>query len=228
MRHIAVIGLGNFGSTVARALTDRGAHVVAIDRSKERVEDLKESVSYAVALDTVNADALKAIAIQDVDVAVVCIGQDIEANLLTTLLLKKLGVKKIWARAISPLQQEILRTMEIDEIINLEEDMGRIVAGSLASANVTRNIPLSEGHSLAEVKVPESFVGKTLQQIAPQERFRVNVVAVIKRIPRIDETGRRTFEEAFEEEPSRQEPLDTEDMLVVIGSDGNIQRFAES
>ncbi|HMA64795.1 MAG TPA: NAD-binding protein, partial [Chitinispirillaceae bacterium] len=97
MRSIAVIGLGNFGSTVARELTERGARVIAIDENRERVEAIKESVAYAVTLNSTDKAALESVAIRDVDVAVVCIGEDVEANLLTTLLLKKLGVKKIWA-----------------------------------------------------------------------------------------------------------------------------------
>ena len=77
MRYVAVIGLGNFGSTVARELTDKGAKVIAIDKDRERVEAIKESVSYAAALDSINQAALRSVGIQDVDVAVVCIGDDV-------------------------------------------------------------------------------------------------------------------------------------------------------
>lgn len=94
MRTIAVIGLGKFGSTVARELTERGAKVIAIDEHKERVEAIKESVAYAVALNSTDRAALESVTIRDVDVAVVCIGEDVEANLLTTILLKKTGRKK--------------------------------------------------------------------------------------------------------------------------------------
>lgn len=226
MRQIAVIGLGNFGTTVARELTEKGAQVIAIDKRKQRVEELKDSVSYAVALDTIDKDALRSVGIQDVDIAVVCIGEGIEANLLTTLLLKKLGVKKIWVRAISPLQQEILKTLEVDEIMNLEEEMGKIVARSLVSPGISKHIPLSSGHSIAEIKVPECFVGKTIRQINPREKFSVNIVAIKKKTPKINELGERIFEESIEDVPSPNEPLEEEEILLVVGMDENIKRFS--
>lgn len=227
MRNIAVIGLGNFGSTVARELTDKGVRVIAIDEDRERVEEIKESVAYAVTLDSMDGSALKSVSIQDVDAAVVCIGDDVEANLLTTLLLKKLRVKKIWARAINPLQQEILKTLEVDEIINLEEQMGRAIARSLASVNVTRHIPLSPGHSIAEVKIPQSLVGKSLREIKPREDYNVNVVAVKTLIPAINDAGERTFEEKVDDVPPADEKLSEDHVLLVSGSDRNIEKFAK-
>lgn len=101
MRQVAVIGLGKFGSTVAKELTERGAQVIAVDENKERVENIKELVTYAVVANSTDELALRASGIQNVDIAVVCVGEDVEANLLTTLLLKKMGVKKVWARRIS-------------------------------------------------------------------------------------------------------------------------------
>ena len=227
MRQIAVIGLGKFGVSVARELTDKGARVIAIDKNKERVEDLKDVVSYAATLDTVDKDALKSVGIQDIDVAVVCIGDDIEANLLTTLLLKKLGVRKIWSRAISPLQQEILKALEVDEIINLEEEMGKVVSRSLASTSITKHIPLSSGHSIAEIKIPQAFIGKNIREINPREKFNINIVAIKKKIPQINELGERTFGELIEDVPSPNKALEEEDILLVVGTDENIRKFSE-
>jgi trk/ktr system potassium uptake protein len=227
MRYVAVIGLGNLGSTVAKELTDKGAKVIAIDKDKDRVEAIKDHVSYAVALDSIDYAALKAIGIQDVDIAVVCIGQDIEANLLSTLLLKKMGVKKIWARAISPLQTEILKTLEVDEIINLEEEMGKTVASSLVSTSITKHIPLAPDHSIAEIVVPKAFIGKTIREIHPREKFNINIVAVKKKVPQINDRGERIFEEAIETVPSPDKPLEAEDTLLVVGSDENLKKFAE-
>jgi len=226
MRHIAIVGLGKFGSTVARELTERGAQVIAIDEQKERVEELKEFVTYAVTANATDENALRALGIQDVDAAVVCIGEDVEANLLTTLLLKKLGIKEIWARAISPLQQEILRALEVDYIVNLEEEMGNIVANSLASANVIKYIPITSQYSLAEMKVPEPFIGKTIRQIDPRERFKVNIIAVKKKVPKINEYGERIFVESLEDISFPDKPLDSEDILLAVGKVKDIERFA--
>ncbi len=227
MRQIAVIGLGNFGFTVAKELTDHGAQVLAIDEKKERIELIKECVNTAVAADTTDEKALKAIGVQNVDVAVVCIGEDVEANLLTTILLKKIGVKKIWARAISPLQHEILKSLEVDNIINLEEEMGKITANSLIAPNISRFISLMPGHSFMEIKMPASIVGKTIQEIHPRRKSKVNIVAIKKKRPQITGTGERTFEEYIEDVPSSDDPLEESDILLLVGKDEDLQKFSK-
>jgi trk system potassium uptake protein TrkA len=227
MRYVAVIGLGNFGSTVARELTDKGAKVIAIDKNRDRVEAIKESVSYAATLDSIEQAALKSVGIQDVDIAVVCIGDDIEANLLTTLLLKKIGVKKVWARAISPLQQEILRTLEVDEVVSLEEEMGRIVARSLVSPSIKKHIPISRDHSLVEIEVPERFVGKTIRDADIREKYHINIAALKKKTPSIDGRGERIFAESIDVAPSPDTTLEAEDVLLIVGSEESIRKFTE-
>jgi len=185
-------------------------------------------VTYAAALDSTDLNALRSVGMHDVDVAVVCIGDDIEANLLTTILLKKSGVKKIWARAISPLQKEILKALEVDEIIALEEEMGKLIASGLASTNISKHVPLALGHSIAEVKVPETFVGKTMRQIDPRKKFNVNIVAVKKNVPAIDEYGERSFSEQIEDVPSPDAPLEGSEILFVVGKDDNIKKFSSA
>ncbi|MBN1149768.1 TrkA family potassium uptake protein [candidate division WOR-3 bacterium] len=227
MRSIAVIGLGVFGSTLAKELTDKGAQVIAIDNDKNKVEDIKETVTYAVCLNSLDKNALLSIGVQDVDVAVVCIGDDVEANLLTTLLLKKMGVKRIWSRAINELQKEILKTLDVDQIIGLEEQMGITIARSLVSSYVSKRIPLSEGHSIAEIKIPDSFIGKTLREIEPRTEFKVNVVGIKYLIPHVNSSGEREFKEVFDDIPSPDEELKEDVFLLIAGSDKNIERFAK-
>ena len=225
MRHIAVLGLGKYGYTVAKELTDRGAQVTAIDEDKERVDQIKDSVAYAVVLNSTDEGALKSVGIQDVDIAIVCIGEDVEANLLTTLLLKKLGVKKVWARAINPLQEEMLKLLDIDSIINLEEEMGRISARSLVSSNVLKHIPLVAGHSISEIKIPKLFIGKSIREIDPRNKYKINVVALKKMIPEIDDMGNRVFKELIDDVPKPDERLAEGDILLIVGSDNNIDKF---
>lgn len=226
MRSIAVIGLGNYGSTVARELTERGAQVIAIDQDKDRVEAIKEKVAYAVSLNSTNREALQAAAVDQVDIAVVCIGDNVEASLLTALQLKKLGVRKIWARAINPLQHEILTALGVEEVVDLEEQMGMATARSLSSVNVSKHIPLASGHSIAEVRIPSALIGKTIRQINPRDQFSVNIIGIRTFAPVIDDMGNRSFEEKFDEVPSPDMEL-TEDMiLLVAGNDKSIERFA--
>jgi len=227
MRSIAVIGLGTFGRTLALELTERGAQVIAIDNNKEQIEAVKDLVTYAVTLNSMDRSALEGVAIKDVDLAVVCIGDDVEANLLTTLLLKKMGIKKIWARAINDLQREILRTMDIDEIVSIEEQMGKTIARGLISSSISKYIPLSEGHSIAEIKIPEKYVGKTLLQLNTKKNNNVNIVGIKRYFPDITEEGERTFREEFNDVPSPTEKLQEGDILLVAGSDSNIEKFAK-
>ena len=138
-----------------------------------------------------------------------------------------MGVRKIWARAISPLQREILKALEVDEVIGLEEEMGRIVASSLVSASITRHIPLSRGHCIAEIKIPEVFIGKNIRQINPREEFNINIVAIKKKVPKINEQGERVFEDYIEDVPSPSRPLEAGDVLLVVGTNENIKKFSE-
>lgn len=227
MRSIAVIGLGIFGSTLARELTDKGAQVIAVDSDKNKVEAVKESVTYAVTLNSMDKNALISASVQDVDVAVVCIGDDVEANLLTTLLLKKIGVRRIWSRAINGLQKEILKTLDVDQIVSLEEEMGLTVARSLVSSDVSKRIPLSEGHSIAEIKIPEAFIGKTLRVIEPRKEYKVNIVGIKYLLPAVNSSGKREFKEVFDDIPSPDQELKEDIFLLVAGLDKNIERFAK-
>lgn len=226
MRQVAVIGLGKFGSTVAKELTERGAQVIAVDENKERVENIKELVTYAVVANSTDELALRASGIQNVDIAVVCVGEDVEANLLTTLLLKKMGVKKVWARAISPLQQEILKTMEVDYIINLEEEMGTLVANSLISRSISKCIPITPGCSIAEIMVPKNLQGKNIKELKLRENFKLNIVAVKKKKPQINKLGERILEDYMEHVPSPDAALEETDILLVIGKDADIEKFS--
>lgn len=227
MRNVAVIGLGSFGSTVATELAAKGAWVLAIDEKRERVEAIKDDVALASQLNAIDEDALRAVGIQSMDVAVVCMGNDVEANLLTTILLKKLGVPKIWTRSLTPLQREILVAIEVDNIIDLELEMGRIVASSLVSANVARHIPLAKGHSIAEITIPKSCIGKSIRQINPRKSHGINVVAVKRMRPAISELGERLLEETIEDVPAPDIPLQEEDRLFVLGTDDAVRRFCQ-
>ena len=227
MRQIAVVGLGKFGRTVAKELTDKGAQVIAIDNDMKKIELIKDYVTFAVSLNSIDEAALKDIGVHNVDVAIVCIGEDIEANLLTTLLLKKIGVKKIWSRAISPLQEEILKSLEVTNILNLEEEMGKIVANSLSSVNIAKHIPLSPGHSIAEVLLPESMGGLTIRKIKLRETFKINIVAIKRKKPSINDQGERIYEEELLDVPEPDMKLELEDVLLVVGSDSDIARFSK-
>ena len=227
MRQVAVIGLGSFGSTVARTLTDQGVEVIAVDNDKEKVEDIKDFVAVAVALDSTDEKALRSIGIDQVDAAIVCIGENVESNLLITTLLKKMGIKNIYGRSVNHLQEEILKSLEITKIINLEKEMGEVVGKSLTSPNIEVCMKLSSGHTMAEIKVPKSFCGRTLKDLNFRKRYDINVVAIKKQTPAINARGQRILREEINDLPQAEDVLQETDFLIVVGKEESINLLSK-
>ncbi|MFH1460635.1 MAG: TrkA family potassium uptake protein [Candidatus Omnitrophota bacterium] len=227
MRQVAVFGLGSFGSTVAKTLTDQGVEVLAVDSDKDKVEDIKDYVAVAVALDSTDEKALRSIGIEQVDAAIVCIGENVEANLLTTTLLKKMGIKNIYGRSVNPLQEEILKSLEITKILNLEKEMGESVGKSLTSPNIQVCMKLSSGHTMAELKIPKEFSGKTLKSLNLRKRYDINVVAIKKQMPEIDDRGQRMLREQINDLPQAEDILEESDCLIVVGKQENINLLSK-
>lgn len=223
MPRVAVFGLGQFGRTLAEALTNQGAEVMAFDTSAERVEDIKDQVAMAVELDSTDERALRAVGLDQVQLAIVTMGTNIEANILTAALLKQLGVPRIFARASTAIQERILRAIGVNKIINIEREMGEAIATTLAIGDVHRFFTLATGHSLVEVDVPPYLVGKTIEEMQLRQRHNVNVVAVKKRAPDVDERGRRTLREEIRVVPKPSEAFEEGDLLILAGENADIQ-----
>lgn len=174
----AVIGLGRFGSAMATTLAELGHEVIGIDGSQEIVERLADRLHAAAALDATDERALKASGIQEVDCAVISIGENIEASLLVVMLVKDLGVRKIVAKAVTPLHGRILERIGVDRVIFPEHDMAVRVAHSLVVANVLDYIELSRDFSIIEMPAPPEFSGKSLRDLALRNRFGLTLIAI--------------------------------------------------
>ncbi|MEW6357639.1 MAG: TrkA family potassium uptake protein [Planctomycetota bacterium] len=178
MRQFAVIGLGRFGYKVAETLAEKGADVLAIDENEEVVQKISDTVTRAVAADSMDEDALRGCGVAEVDVAVVGIGQSIEANVLTTALLKKIGVKEIVSRAFSELHGQILELVGATRIVFPEHDAAIRVANSIRRESIFDSIELPGGVTIAEIDPPPSFIGKTLMDLQLRTRYGINVIVV--------------------------------------------------
>ena len=227
MPRIAVFGLGQFGTAIAESLTDKGVEVMAIDVDGERVDDIKERVSVAVMLDATDERALRAVGLDQVRVAIVTMGTNIEANILTSALLKQIGLPRVYARASTPLQEQILRAIGVDKIINVEREMGEALATTLSVGEVHRFYTLATGHSLVEIDVPKALVGKTIAQAQLRQRFQVNIVATKKQVPDVDDRGRRTFREEVKLVPKPSDTFEEGDVLILAGEDDDIQALVK-
>ena len=139
MENIAVIGLGQFGTQIAISLTQKGFEVTAIDKSKDVIMNIKDMVSDSVIVDSTDEKDMRAINIDSVDKVIVAMGSNVQASLLTTALLQRMEIKKIYVRAINPLQESILKSMSIDYIINIEKEMGIQFSNSISTKNINKS-----------------------------------------------------------------------------------------
>lgn len=210
MKQFAVIGLGRFGTSVAKTLMMMGYEVLAIDEDQEKIQEIVNQVTHAIQADAKDENALKALGIRNFDVVIVAIGKDTESSILVTVLLKELGVKCVVAKARTDLHGKVLVKVGADKVVFPERDMGVRVAHSLVSSNVLDHIELSPDYSILEVVAPDLVVGKTLRQSNLRAKYGVTVMA-IKR-------GRDILVS-----PSPDEPIQENDILVVIGENEKLR-----
>lgn len=206
-----VIGLGSFGSYLAKTLYEKGHEVLVIDKNKDKVEEAKDFSSQAVWMDSADKESLKALGVQDMDVVVVSLGPEMEPSILTVLYLHELGVNRILAKALSPDHGKILEAIGPTEVIYPERDMAVRLAQRLSSRNVLEYLPLAENISIQEIVPPEAFIGKKLRDLDLTNRYRVQVIAVRQLVP-----DRLIFI------PGADFVVKDSDVLVVMGEEENI------
>jgi trk system potassium uptake protein TrkA len=225
LRRIAVFGLGRFGFDLAVRLAELSADVLAVDSENDLVEQIDPRVGRAVALDATNEFALRKLDLSNIDLAVVCIGRDIEAGLLVTAVLQRIGVRDIWVRAIDQNQAEILERMGVTRIISLEQEMAQQVAQQIMMPGTSMIAPITTDHSLAEVRAKPEFVGKTLAQLDFRNRFGINIVAIKSREVMSGPEGPEKVEVHVNDLPHADDVIAEGDILVVIGADEKIREL---
>lgn len=222
---IAVIGLGRFGMELARQLSGETTDVIAIDRSSSLIQEIKDDVEVAVRLDSTDRDALLSQEIDKVDVCAICIGENFEAALLTTVIVKKFGVPRILCRAQSQFHAEIFLQIGADEVIQPELEAGKNLARRLLAPQLELFIPLDEGNTLIELHAPGEFQGKSVVELGLRKVYRVNLVA-IKRPEEVEEEGGgRTKTYRVRNVPSPDEVILSGDLLVLVGSNDSLAKL---
>ncbi|MCP1132071.1 TrkA family potassium uptake protein [Paenibacillus polysaccharolyticus] len=213
-QQFAVIGLGRFGSSLAQELMELGYEVLGIDKNEELVEDMSDLVTHAVVADATDEEVLRSLGIRNFDCGIVAIGDDIQTSILTAILLKELGVKTVVAKAISVLHGRALDKLGIDRVVYPERDMGIRVAHQLVTPNLLDYIELSNDYSIVEMKVPSCLHNKTLASLNARVRFNCSIVALQK-------------EAGVIIAPTAMDSLQMGDIMVIIGNNGDIDRFEE-
>lgn len=221
-----VLGLGNFGASLASRLTEIGHEVIGVDNSMKKVERLKEKITHTVCMNSTDEEAVSSLPLSDADAVIVSIGEDEAASLLTTALLKQLKVKRIIGRVVSPLQKTVLDAMAIEEYILPEEESAERLAMRLDTVGVIDSFKISERYSIVEATVPERFVGKTIEQADFNNRYKVLVLTTIKPAKSGDGPG-RNLKEATGVVKSNT-VLEEKDILVMFGELMDIQRLIKA
>ena len=215
----AVIGLGRFGMRLARGLASAGAEVIAVDKRPALVEQMRDVVTLAVALDATDEDAIVAQGIDKVDVAIIGVGGEFEASALATSILKSLGVPRVISRATTRQRAEILSRIGADDIVNPEAESADRWCSRMVMPQVTEKIDLGEAHSLVQIRTPAAWVGKTLTQLNVRKKFKVNVVAIHRLPPGKDP---RTHAYVIDT-PLPDSTIESGDLLLVVGTNEAIE-----
>lgn len=215
VKEYIVIGLGRFGSSVARQLEANGCKVLAIDRNERRINQIAEYVTLAMCLDVTNEDALMELGGRNFDGAVISIGQSLDASVLAAIWAKEQGIRQIIAKAYDDMQGKILTKLGVDEIVYPEKEMGVHLANNLAFNNLLDTTELTSDYSMADVGVLKSWVGKNLKELNLRKKYGVNVIA-IKR------SG------ALSINPSADDPTQKDDVFVLLGKNSTLKKIADA
>ena len=214
MKQVAVIGLGRFGSSVARTLAESGCEVLAVDADEARVKAIADEVTDAVRANALEEEALRSLGLRNFEVVVVAIGHEVEASILVTVLLKEMGIPKIVAKAQDELHGRVLQKVGADMVVFPERDMGVRVAHTLISRNVIDEIQLSTDYSILEMVVPHRFLGRNLKELELRQRFGLTILAIRR-------------EDRIIVSPDAEQTLDEGDILVALGQPDKLEGLNE-
>ncbi len=220
-----VIGLGYFGATLASSLTEQGHEVIGIDNRWERIDELKNSITHVMEMDTTSENAVRSLPLDDVDAVIVAIGEDVGSSILTLSILKKIGIKRIIGRVISPIHQSIINQIGIEETVHPEAETALAIRSKLQIKDAIKITELDSNLVIAEIFLPKKYVGHTLPTINMENRFNLKLIAV-KPAPK--STG--YFSQIKNEyhahlDYDQNKTLREKDILVILGKPNDLIRL---
>lgn len=211
MKSFLIIGLGRFGSALAVELAQQGNEVVVCDRDRDQVNRLADMVTQAMVMDSMDEGMLKSIGVHNFDCVVVAFSNHLENNILLTMMLKTMAVKNLVVKARDTLHSSVLQKLGVDRIVQPEQEVGKRMAQILSNNNLMDFIEIVDGFSVAEIKVPKMWSGKSIRDANIRARYGLNVLAVKK-------------EGCVFPSPTPDYVMQLSDILVVMGSDGEIDK----
>jgi trk system potassium uptake protein TrkA len=214
MKRIVVIGLGIFGSNIVKDLYESGLEVIAVDKNKDAVQNIRDCSTKAIVADGVDKEIMDAIGIQADDTVIVSFGEDLAASTLITLHLRQLGVKHIIVKAPNNEHKLVLEKVGATEVVIPEKEMARKVAKSLISPNVLDYLPLSDDYMISELAPPNSFLGKTIAELKLRGTYHIEVIAI-----------RDVISDRIQMVPGADFVIKDGEVLVIVGKEKDIQKI---
>ncbi len=224
MKYI-IVGLGNFGASLAVKLTEKGNEVIGIDNRMNKVDLFKEKISHTICMDATDEFTVSGLPLNDTDMVIVAIGEDKGANVMVTALFKNLQVKHLISRAIDGLQEKVLNAIGVDDIVHPEEESAERWAKKLCFKGVVDSFELSDDYSIIEVNVPVRFDKKTIKEINIRETYNLLVLTTIANTEIKSIVGKTRKVTKVKGVASPDNLLNKDDILVVYGANSDIKRF---
>lgn len=220
-----IIGLGNFGASLAQKLTQMGNEVIGVDISMSKVEAIKDKITHAINLDSTDIAAVSNLPLKDTDIVIVGIGEDKGANIMATALMKQLKVKRLISRAVSPLQQMVLEAMGVDEIIHPEEETAERWSKKLNLHGVVDSFEVNRDYSIVETSIPKEYDGKTLDELGLRRKYNIIVLTTIQLMKEENEIGSLKDISSVQGVASAKTRLYYGDIMVLYGSNKDLKRL---
>ncbi len=224
MKQFVVIGLGRFGASIARALSEKNFEVLAVDRDEDRVKEMEGVVSQAIVMDATDDKALRELGIADFDTAIVSMGETVEDSIMITLALKELGLKHVIVKAKSEIHSKILKKVGADRIVFPEREMAEKLAESLASPKIFDFIELSKEYGIVEMVVPKKLVNTTLRELKLRDKHKVSVIAIKRKVPYSKSDGTTDFKDEIIIGPGGGDELISGDVLILLGKNEDVDK----
>lgn len=226
MKYI-IIGLGNFGSSLAQKLTEKGNEVIGVDITMDKVEAIKDKITHAVCLDSTDINAVSNLPLDDTDIVIVAIGEDKGALIMATALMKQLKVKRLISRAVSPLQEMVLEAIGVDEIIHPEEETAERWAKKLNLLGVIDSFELTGHYSVVEIVVPKKYEGKTLREIDLRKKYKIMVLTTMKVVAVTNALGATKKTSQVQGVAGSETVLHKGDVMVLYGNNSDIKELIQ-
>jgi len=225
---IVVIGLGNFGMSLAIHLSNTGNEVIVADHDLEKIEQIKNKVAHAVAIDATNENAYQALPLNNADLAIIAIGERNGAAIMSTAIVKKLTKAKIIARSASALEDTILEAMGVNQIIHPEQEYAERFTKKINLKGSIDNFEIDDEYLVSEIEAGKSLVGLTIQQSDFRKKFNLNIITIIRKKEHTNFLGRSVEKREVVGLPTPETKFKSGDILVVFGKDIDIKKYLKN